>query len=91
VPVVQPRHGSFPELIEATGGGLLVEPGNTLALAAAIRRLLNDPSQRADLGRKGKQAVSQRFTARVMAEQTVAVLSRYVRNSPVPPADASVS
>ena len=23
VPVVQPRHGSFPELIEATGGGLL--------------------------------------------------------------------
>ena len=24
VPVVQPRHGSFPELIEATGGGLLV-------------------------------------------------------------------
>ena len=26
VPVVQPRHGSFPELIEATGGGLLVEP-----------------------------------------------------------------
>ena len=27
VPVVQPRHGAFPELIEATGGGLLVEPG----------------------------------------------------------------
>ena len=27
VPVVQPRHGSFPELIEATQGGLLVEPG----------------------------------------------------------------
>ena len=26
VPVVQPRHGTFPELIEQTGGGLLVEP-----------------------------------------------------------------
>src|SRR5262249_13314655 len=26
VPVVQPAHGSFPELIEATGGGLLVTP-----------------------------------------------------------------
>jgi len=26
VPVVQPRHAAFPELLEATGGGLLCEP-----------------------------------------------------------------
>jgi glycosyltransferase involved in cell wall biosynthesis len=91
VPVVQPRHGSFPELIDATGGGLLVEPGDTPGLAAAIRRLLDDPAQRADLGRKGQDAVRQRFTARVMAEETAGVLSRYVAASPVPPAAASVS
>ena len=29
VPVVQPAHGSFPELIEATGGGLLVPPNDS--------------------------------------------------------------
>ncbi|MFW6344786.1 MAG: glycosyltransferase, partial [Halomonas sp.] len=28
VPVVQPDHGTFPELIEATGGGLLCEPND---------------------------------------------------------------
>src|SRR5437016_13208402 len=28
VPVVQPRHGSFPELLERTGGGLLVNPND---------------------------------------------------------------
>ena len=27
VPVVQPRHGAFPELTEATEGGRVVEPG----------------------------------------------------------------
>src|SRR5690606_19695116 len=28
VPVVEPSHGAFPEMITATGGGVLVEPGN---------------------------------------------------------------
>jgi len=30
--VVQPAHGSFPELIRETGGGLLVPPGDAQAL-----------------------------------------------------------
>ncbi|HXV77245.1 MAG TPA: glycosyltransferase family 4 protein, partial [Candidatus Polarisedimenticolaceae bacterium] len=38
VPVVQPRHGAFPELLDATGGGLLVEPNDTDALADALER-----------------------------------------------------
>ena len=33
LPVVQPRHGAFPEWIEATGGGVLVEPQSPAALA----------------------------------------------------------
>ena len=37
VPIVQPRHGSFPEMIEATGGGLLVEPHSAAALAERER------------------------------------------------------
>src|SRR4029079_10839328 len=40
VPVVQPRHGAFPELIEATGGGLLVDPLDPEALARALEELL---------------------------------------------------
>ena len=42
VPVVQPAHGSFPELIEQTGGGVLVPPGDADALARAIADLLRD-------------------------------------------------
>lgn len=77
VPVVQPRHGSFPELIEATGGGLLFEPGNPDALAEELKRLLLDADLRRRLGRQGQQAVRERFTAERMATETMAVLEQY--------------
>jgi glycosyltransferase involved in cell wall biosynthesis len=77
VPVVQPRHGSFPELIEATGGGILVEPDSPIELAAGLRTILNDNALRRRLGEDGKQAVWSRFTAEQMAERTVGVLRQY--------------
>jgi glycosyltransferase involved in cell wall biosynthesis len=78
VPVVQPRHGSFPELIEATGGGLLVNPDDPRDLAAALRRLAEDAGHRAELGRKGQEAVRRRFNAAAMAEETVTVYRKYL-------------
>ena len=71
VPVVQPRHGSFPELIEATGGGLLVNPNDPDDLATAFIRLLDNPAERASLAQKGQLAVQERFHAGRMAEETV--------------------
>ena len=50
VPVVQPRHAAFPELIEATGGGLLCAPDDEAALADAIESLLLDPARAHALG-----------------------------------------
>jgi glycosyltransferase involved in cell wall biosynthesis len=78
VPVVQPRHGSFPELIEATGGGLLVEPENPADLARGVRELMDRAETRAELGSKGKEVVHSRFHADAMAEQTVALYQRFV-------------
>jgi glycosyltransferase involved in cell wall biosynthesis len=77
VPVVQPRHGSFPELVGDTGGGLLVEPGDADDLARGLRRLADDAGERVKLGRQGKDAVFERFHARAMAEATLAVLGKY--------------
>lgn len=84
VPVVQPRHGSFPELIEATGGGLLVEPDDPGALAAGLRQLLEDHDLRDRCGRAGAAAVLQRFTAEAMARDTLAVLEAAVRGRTLP-------
>jgi glycosyltransferase involved in cell wall biosynthesis len=79
VPVVKPRHGAFPELIEATGGGLLVPPDDPAALAAGVRQMLEDHELRDRAGRAGEAAVRERFTADVMARESVAVLEQYVR------------
>lgn len=68
VPVVQPRHGSFPELVEGTGGGILVEPDNPAALAAGIASLMDDEARRHELGRRGQRSVQERFTDEGMAD-----------------------
>ncbi len=73
VPVVQPAHGSFPELIDATGGGVLVPPNDPAALASALRRLLEAPEERRRLGQQGHDAVRQRFDAATMARETMRV------------------
>ena len=78
VPVVQPRHGSFPELIEATGGGLLCKPEDPAHLAQVLRQLLDQPELRGRLGRKGQEAVHDRFHAAAMAERTINVYRKYL-------------
>jgi glycosyltransferase involved in cell wall biosynthesis len=78
VPVVQPRHGSFPELIEATGGGLLVNPEDPADLARGLRQLLDQPELRRTLGQNGQRVVHERFHALAMAEQTLAVYRKYL-------------
>jgi glycosyltransferase involved in cell wall biosynthesis len=77
-PVVQPAHGAFPELLEATGGGITARPDDPDDLAAALHRLLTDPELRLRLGTAGRQAVLSRFTAAAMAEDTLAVYRRYL-------------
>jgi len=77
VPVVQPRHGSFPELIDATGGGLLVNADDPADLARGLGELLRDPVRRQKLGEQGRRAVHERFHAAEMARQTVAVYTKY--------------
>ena len=39
VPVVQPRRGAFTEVVEKTGGGLLVAPDDPVALAEGLHAL----------------------------------------------------
>jgi glycosyltransferase involved in cell wall biosynthesis len=73
VPVVQPRTGSFPELIEATGGGVVCKPGDANALADAIEQLLLDPALARALGEAGRQAVNEQFSADAMAKATLEI------------------
>jgi glycosyltransferase involved in cell wall biosynthesis len=78
VPVVQPRHGSFPELIEATGGGILVEPNSPAALAEGLESLLQDDEHRQKLGQQGQAAVYRSFSDEVMADSMLAVYGNHL-------------
>ena len=54
-PVIATGAGGVPEIVSA-GTGVLVPPGDAMALAAAFTRLLSDPEFAADVARKGRDA-----------------------------------
>lgn len=74
IPVVQPRHAAFPELIEATGGGLLCELDSE-SLAKTISQLLNHPEQLRSYGETGRKAVHEKFSVEKMARETADVFA----------------
>ena len=57
VPVVQPNHAAFPEIVCATGGGVVCPAGDPRALAQAIEDLVLDPARCRALGEAGRRAV----------------------------------
>ena len=61
VPVVQPRAGAYPEIVEATGGGILYDPERSDGLVEALRSILRNPDQARALGQHGRAVVLERF------------------------------
>lgn len=74
VPVVQPESGAFPEILAATGGGLLCKHDDAISLADGLQRLLEDPALRDELGRRGMARVREDFTHAAMAARFDEVL-----------------
>ena len=73
VPVVQPRRGAFVEIVEKTGGGLLVAPDDPDALANAFVDLYKDRSATEALGNKGFQNVRTHYSVELSAERLLQV------------------
>lgn len=59
-PVIATNHGGPPEILSG-GGGLLVEPGDPEALAAAMVELIEDQDRRREMGAVGKREATRRF------------------------------
>jgi glycosyltransferase involved in cell wall biosynthesis len=77
-PVVASRTGGVPEIIEDGKSGLLVEPGNPMAIAEAIESLIRQVKKADQLGINGRVRVTRNFTASVMAEKTAHLYRRLV-------------
>jgi glycosyltransferase involved in cell wall biosynthesis len=61
VPVVASHLSGIPELVENEVTGLTVPPGDAVAIAAAIARLLADPALAAGFARAGRERIEAEF------------------------------
>ena len=77
VPVVQPDAGAFPELIEATGGGVIYHD-----LVQTLRELLTNPAELRRLGQTGRAAVIKNFSVETMAQKMITVYRRLAGSTP---------
>jgi alpha-maltose-1-phosphate synthase len=62
LPVVASRLGGVPEIIVHGETGFLVEPGHVDELHDRLALLLGEPALAADMGRRGRELVVERFT-----------------------------
>src|SRR5207244_6780827 len=67
VPVVQPRRGAFPEILEKTGGGIVVEPDDAASLAQGLFSLRKDPALAEESGKRGAEGGRAHYSASRMA------------------------
>jgi glycosyltransferase involved in cell wall biosynthesis len=82
VPVVAPKSGVLPELLEITGGGVLHKPNNTDALAEVMQSLLLDPKHARQLGKQARDKIHQKFNVEQTATELVRIYEKITKSNP---------
>lgn len=83
-PVVVTDNPGIDEYVEDGVTGLLVPAGDSPAMADALCRLLTDPEGAREMGRRGREAVEQRWTSERMAESLAGLVRATVTGGPRP-------
>jgi glycosyltransferase involved in cell wall biosynthesis len=73
-PVVLAIEGAIRKVVEESGAGLAVSPGDPAALAEAVRALAADPARARRMGRRGRAQVEAAFDRTALAAQMEQVL-----------------
>jgi glycosyltransferase involved in cell wall biosynthesis len=76
LPVVATKVGGVPEIVSENETGLLVPTGDPEALAAALKRILDEPSLAYRMGQAGRRRALARFTEARMLAETNALYAR---------------
>ncbi len=70
-PVVQPALGSFPEIIETSGGGITYAPNQGKNLAKKLIQLLSNKERLHHLSISGRQAITETFNLHHLLSKTI--------------------
>jgi len=87
VPVVQPRRGAFTEIVETTGGGVLVAPDDPDALADGLHGLWADRGRAATLGGRGVEGVRRHYSIARSADRLLGVYEPLIAEPAHSPAE----
>jgi glycosyltransferase involved in cell wall biosynthesis len=74
LPVIGSDSGEIPNLINETGGGVVVPEGKAAALSGALAWLIEDPAAARELGDRGRAAVRARYSVRAVATRLAKAL-----------------
>jgi len=83
VPLVQPRRGAFTEIVERTGGGLLVQPDDPQSLADSILKIARDSTLAEDLSANAFRGVREHYTAAHMADKVLEAYNALIEKQSV--------
>jgi glycosyltransferase involved in cell wall biosynthesis len=84
LPVISTRHSGIPEVVEDGSNGVLVPPGDDIALATAMAHLFDHPDLGQKLAQKGVQTVIEKFALERNVEQLLEEFMAAVQTAPIP-------
>lgn len=73
VPIIGSRAGGIPEIVHNGVNGMLVEPGDTRQLLAAVKELLANPDLMRQWGQAGRELVKSQFSIATMVDRYLLV------------------
>jgi glycosyltransferase involved in cell wall biosynthesis len=79
IPMIQPAVGAFPEVIEATGGGLTYFPNDAGTLSKAIGSVILDKEKLHHLSAAGKAGVDEHFDIYKQAQKMIKVYDQVIQ------------
>jgi glycosyltransferase involved in cell wall biosynthesis len=85
VPVVVSDTAGQADVVITEGCGLVVKPGDPLALAIALQRILADPVAASEMGRRGREAAVARHSWAARARERMAIVERTIGRGPRSP------
>ncbi len=81
IPLVQPRLGAFPEIIEASGGGVIYQPNSAETLAQKLVEVLSNPEQIKLMSINGRKSVEEKFNTKILIQRMIEVYELVIKNN----------